>query len=294
VLGGAVGLIASQATLAPFVDAPAVVDYEDRLTVRAGTSGFIEEIAVTEGQTVEPGDLLVRLTNPELEVGQQVKARSLDAERLRLARLLSQADIAGYQAKADTVAALEAELAELQARIQELNITAETAGTVLAGRIGDRLGTFAPRGEELLSIVSAEHKLVRVSVDSRDIAVLRADEDAPIELRFPGRGGEVFRGNIQGSVPRASDRIDHPALVATNGGLLPVRPGGDGSANLRHLNPRVLLRVRLEADKARLIRAGEVGVARLPSVERPLIAHLRDLAGGWFDYLFQSRMGPMS
>jgi putative peptide zinc metalloprotease protein len=64
------------------VTAPAIVHYAPETIVRAGSDGFVREVRACGGKTVEPGQILVVMSNPELV--KEIAELELDLRKSRL------------------------------------------------------------------------------------------------------------------------------------------------------------------------------------------------------------------
>src|SRR5690606_3925698 len=96
------------------------------------TAGVIDEIRVAPGDRVDQGQVLAVLSNPELED----EIRQLEAERAteaaRAVAFAQSRDQARRHAAVQRIAGLEKRIAEARHRLEELTITADQAGSVVA------------------------------------------------------------------------------------------------------------------------------------------------------------------
>lgn len=171
--------------------------------VRVQVDGIVDEVLVSEGDTVAAGAPLAVLWNPDLEADWQ----SLRAEARRLAvrrgRAEARGDLVSSADAAATLAELERELEVLDARHDRLVVRAPIAGTVLGYRLAERLGERLEEGDELAEIAGFDGRLARVRVPLK-----RAGEMAigqPAGLRLVTRPDLEFRSTVVSVAPAAAD-----------------------------------------------------------------------------------------
>ena len=106
--------------------APAVVWLPDEALVRPQADGFIEQVLVRDGQTVQAGTPLLRLANEPLRLSlQRVQAELQQQQVEHFAAVDSDALRAGMAA--DRMAALAAERDRLAERVAALDVRAASA-----------------------------------------------------------------------------------------------------------------------------------------------------------------------
>lgn len=131
---GCAGGLVLAALLCPVprrVTAAAVVQGRDQLAVHVGTAGRVTEIAVRDGTSVEAGDVLARLADPELEL----QVARLASEVRRLESMAVRHAALGQPAEEQAIRVLQRHAAEeLAARarqLAQLEIRAPASGRVL-------------------------------------------------------------------------------------------------------------------------------------------------------------------
>jgi len=245
------------------ITAPAIVDYKHVCEVRNPVGGFVEQVLVEEGDEVEAGQLLAVLKNRELE---------LDAERLQVeidqsagrARKFRQAhEIAAFQVETENRRALELRLGDLLARLAKLEVQAPIAGTVTRADLNQLRGTFAKRGERILSIGAKGAMRLHVLVAQEDADVLRSPQTQRGQVHIWGGDVRWFPVHFERVHPRATTTLVHPALGSESGGPLPVRArlGNQDSADRWELlEPHILAEARCPAAE---LASGQTGVVRI-------------------------------
>lgn len=214
------------ARINPTGKAVAVVEYADRENIRAKVRGLVTEVVADEGQVVAEGDILVKMTNPDEEAEHDMLALELRTARIRARSYYQTEDLPAYQAELETIEGLESKLAESQAYLAALDVTAPTDG-IIAGRALESLpGRWLDVGEEILSVISSPQKELLVSFRQDDIDSVSDQRGRDIEVRLRGRPEEIS-GTIERIESRATRALPHEVMAAPNGGALALRASRD-------------------------------------------------------------------
>ena len=275
----------------PFrVHAPAIVRYQDSQDVRALTAGFVRAVKVVDGQMVAAGEPLLILENRELETQRQRVAVELDAAHLRSRRYHARGEIANYQSERAVCQALDAQLADLDHRLAELNLRAPIAGKVVQPSLDSLRGCFLMEGQVALQIINDESKELVAWVDQPDVEFFSAARGAPVTLSLRGVGG-ALTGQLQTVTPKASLKCD-VRLTSLAGGPLAIRKAAESSSDPGTLSDSIvsgesslgsqgeLLRARFEAiialpeSESRRLRSGMTGDVGLPGYGRSIATHI--------------------
>lgn len=282
----AVGLAAVLGFLAFFpwpnhTYAPGMLQSREEVRVLTQADGYITEMVVDSGRSVSAGDLLVRMTSPELEL--RVTAATARLRQVRLqenaAREQGGSGIRVLQRRRE---AAEAELADLQQRRRELEIHAPMAGIWVSPRARDYLGELVGRGRLVGQIIQpAEFDFVAV-VSQDDSSRLFAHANAPAEIRLPGQAGRVIAVSQVQLVPGRQNLLPTAALGWNAAGPVKVQPDADG---LTTTEPyfKAIARIGDRGDAALL--HGQLGHIRFTTGTEPLLSQ------GWrrFRQLLQQR-----
>ena len=237
----ALGLLAFALPLPHRTLAPAVVWLPDEALVRPQTDGFIEQVLVRDGQSVQAGTPLLRLTNEPLRLSlQRVQAELQQQQVEHFAAVDSDALRAGMAA--DRIAALTAEQDRLAERVAALDVRAATSGRVAIDERRLILGQYVQQGQIAAHVLPPGAPLVRAVVAHDDMALVR-ERPGQIEVALAHAGGDVVAAQWLRSVPRASTDLITPALGERAGGPIALDPNDrDG----RHaLEPRFEVELRL-------------------------------------------------
>lgn len=149
------------------IPATGVLEPQQRQRLYTTESGIVTELPVTDGQTVQPGDILVRLRSDDLELQQaellgalaesQARLSALETAAARGSATLNALSVESEQAELRArIVSLEQQRTVLLRRIDSLVLRATTAGTVIGRDLQQRfLGRPLQRGQILLDVVPA-------------------------------------------------------------------------------------------------------------------------------------------
>lgn len=298
-----IGVLAALVAAAFMVPFPSSVMCSFELQPRDATSvyvevqGRVEEIAVEAGQKVESGDLLVRLSNVDLDIEiarLRGQVAALKEELNTLERISFKDESAGLQL--DTIReSLRAKNEELEKKLfdsKRLEITAPVAGTVippppkrdesteqrvrLASWSGSPLektnlgATYSPDAQHnlLCQIGDANAWDAVLVIDQRDLDLVLPGQE--VRLMFEESAYKVFVSHIEGIADDEMEAIS-PRLASTSGGVVPAQADPDGV--VRPLTTSYQAGVPLD-DPQGMFRNGLVGQARIKTSPRTLAARL--------------------
>lgn len=229
------------------VGAPATLVPADSQVIVATQAGKLAEIQVGVGDQVRAGDVLARMTAPEL-IEADLQA-SLDAmlQSLNAKEALSRGDYGEYRIlqQREAVSALQVE--QGQRRLQELEIRAPADGRIADVLTPDQLGALKAAGDFVAELQFGSDMHVLIDLGAADAAQVE-----------PGMPGDlVVRGVIGQSFPIRV--LTHPV----------ARSQPDGQSTTQ-----VLAAVERPAQSAAvedLLFKGLTGFARLDGPRRPRI-----------------------
>ncbi|MBX3443742.1 MAG: HlyD family efflux transporter periplasmic adaptor subunit [Planctomyces sp.] len=234
------------------VSAAFVLQARDQLPVQVPVAGRLESIEVRPGQTVQQGDVIARLSNPDLEL--QVAELQTSIRTMRL--LSDQHLAAGRPAEAEAVLEIlkpaEEQLESLWKRQQQLTIVAQRDGLVAppAMQINVEIETrgyrelggwqqMPLRDENLGSRLSVGTTVCDLHPSSELEAVLFVEQSevptlevgSPVRLKLDAFPMRVFEGQVREISQQDAD--DPPRqLLVDGGGTVPTIRAADGSAQM--------------------------------------------------------------
>lgn len=200
------------------LELPGTVTAMSQATVRSKLSAVVREVHVREGDAVVSGQVLAEFDAAPLMVLKSEREASLEVARANLvqfkrtretnAQLVQQSFItqnafenadSAYQAQLATVAAAQAQLAQVQLQLDDAVVHAPISGIVSQRFVqpGEKVGVDA----QLVSIVDLRHLEVLAEAAVSDVA--RMGVGMPVDVRIEGLSGVALRGRIDRINPSA-------------------------------------------------------------------------------------------
>lgn len=246
------------------VTAPLVVDYQPVMVVRSKSTGFLKEILVKDRDLVDQGQVLARLSNPDLENELDSLEIDIEISKLRINSLLSIGDVAGLKLERESLIAATKRSAELERQIEELSIKAISSGIILDRNLKNEQGIWLSEGDEFCSVGTGSELAAQVLVPVTEIGWIKKHHSRDVDLLIWGES-ELVAATIDRIHPRARRELPHQAFAANNGGPLPVVSSREvegvdaGNDEMILVDPRVLMDLEFR-DPARNIQAGQSGM----------------------------------
>lgn len=269
---------------------PGYIALRNPQMIRCESDGFLGEVFVQGGGAVERGQLIARLSNPELEVELLLKRNELATveETIRLRRAQRQlAELQAYEGERD---ALLVHIAQLKRRVEGLDVRSTRAGVLVENDLPRMVGLFLKAGEPLAMVAHPLDYEVIASVDQQDVEQMRQAVGETLLAHI--RGGRAFTGVLAKVEPRASDRLGEPLLAALYGGPIAAQrqQSARGDEELKLTQPRFDLRLRLLADQNAAGVPGQLVWIRIPGESATLMDGLgRWCSNKWNDLVKPSR-----
>lgn len=193
-----------------------------QFVVYAPDSAQVSEVTVSEGQRVQAGALLARLTSPDL-------ASRLAAANARLERLRWQASAGGFdreqraqwQSVQEELSAAEAALAALQADAARYEPVAPFAGVVRDVSPELAAGLWLGHREPIARLVADDALAVHAYLDEDDVSRIAVGNTA--RFHADAAGGPVVKLVVTGIDADASRTLAEPELATLFGGSVLAR-----------------------------------------------------------------------
>ncbi|MFO1063163.1 MAG: biotin/lipoyl-binding protein [Pirellulales bacterium] len=205
--------------------APGVIGYANPTVVRSMTEGFLVELPVIDGQPVLKGQLIARLSNPELENELKLTRLKLETSQEQISGFRARGELALLQAEQAKLESLSEHLTQLETRAASLEMTASEPGTVMLAAADKVLGRFVQAGQPLCMVVNRSALEVRALADQRDAPAFLEGHGRYVFVR--GTTGRSDRAQLVSIDRRGSDICPEPSLAANYGGPLTVAVGKD-------------------------------------------------------------------
>ena len=202
--------------------ADGVIWVSEDAEITVGESGFVDLIPHVSGGRVEAGELLLQLSNRQLEM-------ELGAINARRKALLARhaADRVVDRARAQLTAIElnhnQARIDELKARLSALTLNVQVPGALLVGNTADMPGSFVRKGEVLGFVVSDTSVRIRTLVEQVDAGLVR-DRLQGVRVLMADNLNQEYEARLTRQVPAASDRLPSPVLSTQGGGQVVLKP----------------------------------------------------------------------
>ncbi len=194
-----------------------ILEPGQRAEVRAAADGWVKQVFIREGESVEEGSVLALLSNPELEarVATLSGERALAERRLLAARAGS--ELAEIQKHQKDMERLEVALEEARRKHGALTLRAPVAGVVTTPQIAQRVGEYLSTGATFTEV--ADRRTMRARVLVRDWELEDVSEGASVKLNVRAYPLRTFSGRVQRILPAAAtDRpVSDPAKIERKG-----------------------------------------------------------------------------
>ena len=279
-------LVLTQITWSPRLTVPGIVKYAEVDAVHARAPGFIKEVLVENGQSVNKDEVLVVLENPEI-IGDSKRLDLLLQESKLKSRLLYQAEeLSSWQAEQRKIETLKTQLLEKQQQQADLNMQASRSGRVIGRQLQQLQGRYVKTGEKILMISDEASKEMRVSIAQNDIESFRTKAGNEVQVSLDGEIGKAFVATLERIEPRASITVLNPELTVLAGGALPVQENQDeDSAEYQLLQPRFQGIIRLSSETSRALFAGMTGKVKVNGPVLSVLDHLTYGFQRWLGHL---------
>lgn len=202
--------------------------------VVAHIDGFVNEVLVEVGDTVNAGDLLLSLDQEDLKRAVEQARIDLASSQLRLRRLLTSAD--EIELELGKLSVAQAEL-DLQKALQDLaaaQMAAPITGSVLT--LDAAPGTKVSSGTVVATL--ADPSRLELTVQVAEVDIPRIESGLPVEVVIDAFPDETFAGEISRIDPfnkTQSGVINYPVTIRLlDNALDPVLPGMTAVATLRN------------------------------------------------------------
>lgn len=208
---------------APYrTQAEGVVWIPEEAFVRAAEDGFIAQVVMEPGQSVEPGDVLFVANDPVL----LTEIRKLEFQRKEQEARYAQQfrdDLVKAQMIREELQYVTGRLADAREKAARLVIRSRAAGIFVAPRAVDLPGRFVRKGELLAHTVNLEVLTARAVVPPEDVDLIARHTEG-IQVRLAERLEATIPASILRIVPAAEDEMPSRALTNEGGGQVPLDP----------------------------------------------------------------------
>jgi putative peptide zinc metalloprotease protein len=232
----------------------------------AQTGGWIEQVLVHSGESVQPGQILAVLRNPDLDarLAQLAAERSLAEQALLEARRSRDTDAADIAYR--NFERVDAEVREARTRQGGLLVRAPAQGEIVNLGLDQRIGEFLPQGGLFATLADRTRMRARILVRDWELRDVSVGQAARLNVRaFPYRS---YSGAVGQILPAAAR--DEPTAL----------PKSPERAGLRLSNYFAVVLDFPNPDGS--LREGMTGTAKIYGDRSPLIWQWGRSAWRWF------------
>jgi len=207
-------------------EALAVLEPWERIEIKASTSGFVpvSQVLALEGEPVRAGDLLVRLTDPDIAASLAAAQADRETLRIDLATLEARGDPSGAAVRRAGLSAAEDRVALLDDREERLALRSPIDGIVLTPRLDQKAGSYVRQGETWCLVGLVSKLRARVPLRESDLGTIHEGSDAALQVvHMPGR---IFTGSVVRLPAGRPPDAQRPVMTAGMTGGAPGSPAG--------------------------------------------------------------------
>ncbi len=183
-----------------------VVEPSQRVEVRAGTDGFIDQVLVRESDSVQPGQVLVRMKNRDMDLHVMQISSGLEQRTRTLYALQSLEDKAEYQMRQREQKQLLEQKTELDRKIGQLVLKSPIRGTVMTPRVDELTGTYVEKGVLVCVIGSLDR--VRIQIPVQEYAIEDISVGREVVLKLDAYPTKTYPGVVAEISSAGTERVD--------------------------------------------------------------------------------------
>jgi putative peptide zinc metalloprotease protein len=258
-----------------------IVRSSDFQNVYTSSPGKISELVTPSGMMVEADQVLLLLTNEELE--QEGELIRIERERgnllIREARNKQGIELAGLEA---FLKALDSREAALKDQLENLVVRAPVSGRWISNDLHEVMNSVVPRGQTLGMVRGEEGYVFTAVVHQRDAGRLSL---ADCELMIRGQEGPTLMLKGLDAIPAGQSDLPSAALGVAGGGSMGVAVN-DRAGN-QSTEPYFQVRGSIEIADGVIPQHGQRGVARFPLPKTPLLSQWSHAARQFFQREYQ-------
>lgn len=188
------------------ISSPFVIQPEKRMEVRAEVDGFIQQVLTKENGVVKLGEVLARMTNPDLEKNITKVVSDLSLVDRELAQLQYSMDASEYSMKNRAREQLSHEKTELEVKMMKLTLLAPMNGKVMTPYMKEKTGTYLNKGSTFCEV--ADVGKVRVEIPITEYYIHDVNPGQEVELKLDAYPMETFHGEVQQISSAMTNRVE--------------------------------------------------------------------------------------
>ena len=279
-LGGVLSFLAF-VPMPYYFRAEGIVKSSEFQNVYTSSPGRITELVTPSGEMVEGGQILLRLTNKDLEAERELIRIERERGDLLFRRDRNEQGIqlAGLEGLSKS---LDARELALETQLGNLVVRAPVSGRWIANDLHEVMGSVVPRGQSLGMVRGEDGYVLSAVIHQRDAGRLSLNDS---ELKIKGQEGVNLLITNLDSIPAGQEDLPSAALGVTGGGSVGVSSrNGDGRQTTE---PYFQVRGTIEEVNGVILQHGQRGVARFALPNKPLLGQWRHFVRQFFQREYQ-------
>ncbi len=151
-------------------------------TYYAETQGKVEEVLVKEGETVNKGQVLVRLDASEARIKRDEKLAARLKIKAEMIRLLNDDKVADAKIKEQESNSLGLEIHRLEMQITKADVRSQFEGVIVSENLRDLLGKPMSVGQELIRVARLDRMIAEFKVPEEDVTYVRPGQEIKFKV----------------------------------------------------------------------------------------------------------------
>ncbi|MEP3480465.1 MAG: biotin/lipoyl-binding protein [Fuerstiella sp.] len=169
--------------------------------------GQLQAVAVSPGQRVAKGEILVQFDTSNLKLEMIGLQRQISASNVQVKQAVSEGELGQASMANARLGVLQTQISAVQKQIDEATITAPTDGVVVLSDLQQRIGQEFPQGEEILQFVADGDWLLQIEVPDSLVSVVEADQTGEFAPASDPTNKHKFRiDNVDGAASVLKNR----------------------------------------------------------------------------------------
>ena len=236
--------------------------------IRAGVAGKIDNVLAIDGATVQNGQAVFKLANPEKLLAHKTLREELSALKTEhvseLAAATHKATLLGDQIRQKQK---ELEVAALE--VHKLSLASNKTGVLAIPNQEDLTGAWINAGDTVAYVLGAADTMVRAVLSDRQMQRVK-NNTRSVVLRFADEPDRDYVGELVHMTSGGSQQLPSPALSRQFGGSIHTQPDDPQTA----LDPVFVVDIRVSARP--VVRAGQRAELRCRHASESIAVQLAD------------------
>ncbi|MFT5639676.1 MAG: putative peptide zinc metalloprotease protein [Paracoccaceae bacterium] len=198
-----------------------IVEAQNKTRVFIPHTGIIDRVDVRSGESVTKGQIVVTLTNPELDKKRDVGLARLQGAKARAQDAISKGSVE-LAAIQQEILSIADTLLEMDRNVSQLVIHAEQDGTWISGGVEFQSGTWVMQGTEVGQIVNdQDHKFLAVVKQETGRAIALFDPNSA-SIKVEGNREATYKIKTLKIIPYSRNELPSAALTPLAGGNVAI------------------------------------------------------------------------